>query len=168
MTFAQTLALGLAATRGNILNRTHSQDAKANFCSEMLASTRLNVTIWPLDFSGGATRDKLHGTNGFLRKICGCLRKSAVSCRNLRLRNAVLPRKTKNLPNQRKSAKKKTANLAPFVPFSLSLLFPLEIGLKDDKCCRSIPFAFVAFQTQTQNCSVLATQFSESHPCPRW
>ena len=28
--------------------------------------------------------------------------------------------------------------------------------------------ALVAFQTQTQNRSVLATQFPKSHPCPRW
>ena len=34
----------------------------------------------------------------------------------------------------------------------------------------STPFAFklVAFQTQTQNRSVLATQFPKSHPCPLW
>ena len=28
--------------------------------------------------------------------------------------------------------------------------------------------SLVAFQTQTQNRRVLATQFPKSHPCPRW
>ena len=51
---------------------------------------------------------------------CENLRFPAVFCENLRLRNAVLARKSANL---QKSAKisEKTANLAPFVPFSLSL-----------------------------------------------
>ena len=61
------------------------------------------------------------GQTGF----CENLRFPAVFCENLRLRNAVLPRKSEN---QQQSAKicKKTANLAPLVPFSLSLLILLE------------------------------------------
>ena len=43
-----------------------------------------------------------------------------VFCENLRLRNAVLPSE-----NQQKSAK-----LAPFVPFTLSLLIPLDFSAK--------------------------------------
>ena len=54
-------------------------------------------------------------------KICGFLRFSAKICGFLRLRNAVIPRKAKSSKDQRK-----TANLAPFVPFSLSLLLPLK------------------------------------------
>ena len=61
-------------------------------------------------------------------KICGFLRKSAVSCRfeNLRLQHDRIPRKSGNL---QKSAKicEKTANSARFVPFRLSLLILLEI-----------------------------------------
>ena len=71
--------------------------------------------------SSGTKRDKLHGTNGYLRKsavFCENLRFPAVFCENLRLPNAIIPRKSKNL--------RKTANSAPFVPFSLSFLFPLE------------------------------------------
>ena len=67
--------------------------------------------------------------NGFLRKsagFCGFLRKSAVSCGFLR--NSAPP-KCCNSQEKRKSAKisenlRKTANSAPFVPFSLSLLMP--------------------------------------------
>ena len=36
-----------------------------------------------------------------------------------------------------------------------------------DVFCFLIP-SLVAFQTQTQNRSVLATQFPKSQPCPRW
>ena len=57
-------------------------------------------------------------------KICGfCenLRFPAVLCENLRLRNAVIPM-AKICKNLRKT--KKTAYLVPFLPFSLSLLFP--------------------------------------------
>ena len=53
-------------------------------------------------------------------KFCGFLRKSA--------KNA--PPKCCNSQNQRKLAKicEKTANAAPFVPFHLSLLIPLDRG----------------------------------------
>ena len=57
--------------------------------------------------------------------FCENLQVSAVFCDNLRFRNAVIPRKkrtsAKISENQRKSA-----NLAPVVPFSLSLLLTLE------------------------------------------
>ena len=49
---------------------------------------------------------------------CGFLRKSAVFC-DLQLPSAAISRRTNSWKNQRKSA-----NLAPFVPFSLSLLLP--------------------------------------------
>ena len=63
-------------------------------------------------------RSSLETCNRNLHHILHCEK-------NLRLRNAVIPRK------RRRSAKlsddpRKTANLAPFVPFSLSLLIPLE------------------------------------------
>ena len=54
------------------------------------------------------------GQTGF----CENLRFPAVFGENLRLPNAVIPRKSENLW--------KTANLAPFVPCSLSLLISLE------------------------------------------
>ena len=62
------------------------------------------------------------GQTGF----CENLRFPAVFCENLHLRNAIVPRRSEDL---QKSAKicKKTANLAPFVPFSLSLLIPLDL-----------------------------------------
>ena len=50
-------------------------------------------------FSGGIKRDKLKGTNGFLRK-------SAVSCENLRFQNAVIPRKSDNLQKSAKICEK--------------------------------------------------------------
>ena len=51
-------------------------------------------------------------------KICGFLRFSAKFCEDLCLKNALIPRKSE----------RKTTNLAPFVfvPFSLSLLLPLD------------------------------------------
>ena len=57
-------------------------------------------------------------------KICGFLRKSA-------------PPKCYKSQEERKSAKisenlRKTANLAPFVPFSLSLLIPLEFRFEPE------------------------------------
>ena len=69
-------------------------------------------------WGGIKKRDKLNGTNRFLRK-------PAVSCENLRLPNAIITR------NSGTSAKisenlRKTANLAPFVPCSLALLIPLD------------------------------------------
>ena len=69
----------------------------------------------------GIKRDKLNGTNGFLRK-------SALSCSFLR---KSAPPKCCHSQEKRKSAKisenlRKTANSARFVPFSLSLLIPLE------------------------------------------
>ena len=72
------------------------------------------------------------GQTGFCENLrfsavfCENLRFPAVFCENLPLRNAVIPRKSEN---QQKSAKisKKTANSAPFVPFSLSLLIPLDL-----------------------------------------
>ena len=78
------------------------------------------------------------GQTGF----CENLRVSAVFCENLRfpavfgkilrLRNAVIPRKSKN--------QRKTPNSVPFVPFSLSLLIPLEdclllLGIPQCACC---------------------------------
>ena len=76
------------------------------------------------------------GQTGFCEDLrfpagfCENLRFPAVLCENLRLRNAVIPRTSEN---QRKSAKiweklRKTAKLAPFVPFSLSLLIPPDFG----------------------------------------
>ena len=61
------------------------------------------------------------GQTGF----CENLRFPAVCCENLRPRSAVIPRKSENL---QKSARicEKTANSARFVPFSLSLLLPLD------------------------------------------
>ena len=57
--------------------------------------------------------------------FCEILRFPAVFCENLRLPNAVLPRKSENLQKISENLRK-TANLAPFVPFSLSLLVPLD------------------------------------------
>ena len=57
----------------------------------------------------GIKRDKPNGTNGFLQKSavsCGFLRKSAVSCESLRLRNAVIPRKSENLHKSAKICEK--------------------------------------------------------------
>ena len=71
---------------------------------------------------GGIKKDKLNGTNGFLQKsavlrfsskIRGFLR---LVLRNLRLQNAVIPRKAKNCKNQRKSAKK-NCEFGSFCPF---------------------------------------------------
>ena len=82
---------------------------------------------------GGIKRDKLNGTNQFLQKSavsCGFLRKSAVSSGFLRKDappNAVISRKSVNQQKSAKICQKITANLAPFVPFSLSLLIPLEL-----------------------------------------
>ena len=61
----------------------------------------------------------------FSADSCENLRFPAVFCENLRLRNAIIPRK------KRKSAKisenqRKTAKSTRFVPFSLSLLIPLD------------------------------------------
>ena len=56
----------------------------------------------------------------------GSLQKSVVFCEDLHLRNAIIiPRKSENWKNQINL--RKTANLAPFVPFRLSLLVPLEM-----------------------------------------
>ena len=69
------------------------------------------------------------GQMGFLpAKICGLLRFSAKICGFLQ--KSALP-KCCDSQEKRKSAKnsenlRKTANLAPFVPFSLSLLLPLD------------------------------------------
>ena len=49
---------------------------------------------------GGIKRDKVNGTNRFLRKSAvfrGFLQKSAVFCENLRLPNATIPRKSDHL-----------------------------------------------------------------------
>ena len=80
------------------------------------------------------------GQTGFCKNLrfsavfCENLRFPAVFCENLRLRNAVIPRKSEN---QQKSAKicEKTANSAPFVPFSLSLLIPPELSLRWQDAC---------------------------------
>ena len=59
--------------------------------------------------------------------FCKILRFPAVFCEDLRLRNAVIPRRSENQHN----LQKRTANSAPFVRFSLSLLLPLELIPKD-------------------------------------
>ena len=98
-------------------------------------------------FQGGIKRDKLNGTNGFLRKSavsCGFLRKSAVSCGFLR---KSAPPKCCNSQEKRKSAKinenlRKSASSARFIPFSLSLLIPLDCfqyGPMALKVCQTFP-----------------------------
>ena len=97
---------------------------------QMRILTRLENSL--ANYWGGTKRDKLNGTKGFLRKSavsCGFLRKSAVSCGFLR---KSAPPKCCNSHEKRKSAKisenlRKTAKSARFVPFSLSLLIPLEL-----------------------------------------
>ena len=82
---------------------------------------------------GGIKWDKLNGQTGFCKILqfpavfCENLQFPAVFCENLRLPNAVISWKA-----ERKSAKIsgisnlwKTANLALFVLFSLSLLIPI-------------------------------------------
>ena len=61
-------------------------------------------------------------------KFCGFLQKSgnAVFCEDLRLWDAVISRKGENLQKISENLRK-TANLAPFVPFGLSLLIPREV-----------------------------------------
>ena len=66
------------------------------------------------------SRAELEGTNYMGQTGCReNLRFPPVFCENLCFQNAVIPRKAKISENLRK-----TANLAPFVPFSLSLLAP--------------------------------------------
>ena len=71
------------------------------------------------------------GQTGFCEKLrfsavcCENLRFPAILCEDQRFRSAVTPRKTEN-PVKISEALRKTANLAPFVPFSLSLCFPLS------------------------------------------
>ena len=70
---------------------------------------------------GGTKRDKPNGTKGFLQKSavsCGFLRFPAVFCENLRLRNAVIPRKSENL--------QKSANLAHLSLLVCPSYFPLR------------------------------------------
>ena len=64
-------------------------------------------------------------------------------------------------------------NLPPFrrkrLPrLSVLTRIPVEIGLVQLHRENLNHATLVAFQTQTQNRSVLATQFPKSHPCPRW
>ena len=79
---------------------------------------------------GRSTSDKwvsaiFYGLLRFSAKICSFLRFSAKVCAP-KCRDS--QEKAKINKNQRNSAKKfETANLVPFVPASLSLLFPLEI-----------------------------------------
>ena len=83
---------------------------------------------------GGIKRDKLNGTNGFLRKsavscsfqrkICGFLRFSAKICASEMLQ---FPRKAKICKNQRKSAKEKLRIWLRLSLLVLSLLIPLDI-----------------------------------------
>ena len=94
---------------------------------------------------GGTKRDKLNGTNGFLRKSavsCGFLRKSAVSCGFLR---KSAPPKCCNSQEKRKSAKicenqRKTANLAHLSLLVCPFYFPLMViwGFGGGEC----PFCF--------------------------
>ena len=68
----------------------------------------------------------------------GFLRKSAVSCENLRPQNAVIPRISEN---QQKSAKiSKKLRICAFVPFSLSLLFPLALSIECQIFWRAVLF----------------------------
>ena len=108
---------GVASKRGKKEERT--RENKSDYIFGNWGSTAILWVchlFWLDGIRKEFKRDKLNGTNGFLQN-------SAVFCENLRLRNAVIPRK------KRKSAKicKKTANSAPFVPFSLSLLIPLDV-----------------------------------------
>ena len=121
------------------------------FCCQVFAPLSAFHSIYQVDwlastlvFFFGESREELKGTiymgqMGFCEHLrfpavfCGNLQKSAVSCDFLRksalscgfLRNSALP-KCCSSQEKRKSAKisEKTANLAPFVPFSLSLLIP--------------------------------------------
>ena len=83
-------------------------------------------------------KEELNGTNsmgqtGFCERLrfpasfCENLRFPAVCCGKLRLRNAVIPRKGENLQKISENLRK-AVNLAPFVPFSLSLGIPLDMG----------------------------------------
>ena len=86
-------------------------------------------SLLDLRCQGGIKRDKRIGTNGLLQNSavsCGLLRKSAVFCEKLGLRNAVILKKSET---QQKSAKK-LQKTAPFVPFSLSLLISLDLSLR--------------------------------------
>ena len=106
--------------------------------------------------SGRIKRDKLNGTNRFLRKSavsCGFLRKSAVSCENLRLRNAVIPRKSESL--------RKSANLAPYIPFSLSLLIPPEYQIQR----LSFAFAFEIQQRENRKSRTFISLFARNCFC---
>ena len=49
-----------------------------------------------------------------------------------------------------------------------SSLFGGRLGSPEHVSCSRATPSLVAFQTQTQNRRVLATQFPKSHPCPRW
>ena len=109
--------------------------------AKMAASRHTSIIRLPRLQKRVVNREELKGTNqmgqtGFCENLrfpavsCENLRFPAVFCENLHLRSAVIPRKSKNL---QKSAKicEKTANSARFVPFSLSLLTPLEWCFQD-------------------------------------
>ena len=79
-------------------------------------------------FLGTFEMTKEKKERGVSAKFCGFLRLSAKFCgfcEYLRLQHDVAPSKRKNLQTQVKNA-----DLAPFVPFSLSLLVPLQLVLQ--------------------------------------
>ena len=102
------------------------------------------------------------GQTGFCENLlfpagfCENLRFPVVCCETLRLRNAVIPRKSEKyakISENLRKKKKTTANLAPFVPFSLSLLIPpwswfpcnhLPPPPKQARKCCFFPFQFKA------------------------
>ena len=89
-----------------------------------------------LAVQGGTEREKLSGTSGFLQNSAG---NSAVACETLR-------------ENQAKISEdlRKPVILAPFVPFSLSRLFPLNVFACVHACVRACPVFFVR---DTHTCS---------------